>query len=85
MFFFGFQLFETSARDESECDNVDAIFLTLAHKLKNHRPMMPPCTFSAHDRGSNTSLHRADVLSITRESTLSGVGSSLDDAASCWC
>jgi Ras-related protein Rab-33B len=85
MFSFCFQLFETSARDETECDNVDAIFLTLAHKLKNHRPMMPPSTFPVNDHGSNRALHRADVLSITRESIPSGVGSSLDDVASCWC
>jgi len=32
-------LFETSACDDSEADHVDAIFMTLAHKLKNHKPM----------------------------------------------
>lgn len=35
-------LFETSATDDSEADHVDAIFMTLAHKLKNHKPMMTP-------------------------------------------
>jgi len=34
-------LFETSAKDDSHADHVNAIFLTLAHKLKNHKPMMP--------------------------------------------
>lgn len=34
-------LFETSAKDDSQLDHVNAIFLTLAHKLKNHKPMMP--------------------------------------------
>jgi len=34
-------LFETSAKDDSHADHVNAIFLTLAHKLKNHRHMMP--------------------------------------------
>jgi len=34
-------LFETSAKDENEADHVDAIFMTLAHKLKNAKPMMP--------------------------------------------
>lgn len=82
---FWFQLFETSARDETECDNVEAIFLTLAHKLKNHRPMMPPHLFPTQGNGSNEALHRADVISITRESVPSVVGSSLDDPASCWC
>ncbi|XP_054721173.1 putative Ras-related protein Rab-33 [Uloborus diversus] len=35
-------LFETSATDDNEADHVDAIFMTLAHKLKNHKPMMTP-------------------------------------------
>ncbi|CAG9860139.1 unnamed protein product [Phyllotreta striolata] len=34
-------LFETSARLDSQCDNVEAIFLTLAHKLKNQKKFMP--------------------------------------------
>ena len=34
-------LFETSAKDDSQADHVNAIFLTVAHKLKNHKPMMP--------------------------------------------
>jgi Ras-related protein Rab-33B len=34
-------LFETSARLDSQCDNIEAIFLTLAHKLKNHKPFLP--------------------------------------------
>lgn len=38
----GMPLFETSARLDSECDNVEAIFLTLAHKLRSCRPFMPP-------------------------------------------
>ena len=35
-------LFETSAKDDSEADHVEAIFMTLAHKLKNSKPMMSP-------------------------------------------
>lgn len=34
-------LFETSAADDSRSDHVEGIFLTLAHKLKNSKPMMP--------------------------------------------
>ncbi|CAG9832768.1 unnamed protein product [Diabrotica balteata] len=34
-------LFETSARLDSQCDNVEAIFLTLAHKLKNQKHFLP--------------------------------------------
>lgn len=35
-------LFETSAKDDSHFDHVDAIFITLAHKLKNQKIMMQP-------------------------------------------
>lgn len=35
-------LFETSAKDDEKANHVDAIFLTVAHKLKNSKPMMPP-------------------------------------------
>ncbi|KAF5270879.1 hypothetical protein FQR65_LT05396 [Abscondita terminalis] len=34
-------LFETSARLDSQCDNVEAIFMTLAHKLKYQKPLLP--------------------------------------------
>ncbi|KAI9557392.1 hypothetical protein GHT06_017220 [Daphnia sinensis] len=34
-------LFETSAKDDSQANHVESIFMTLAHKLKNSRPMMP--------------------------------------------
>jgi len=36
-----FQLFETSAKEDSQANHVESIFMTLAHKLKNSRPMMP--------------------------------------------
>ncbi|XP_063229341.1 putative Ras-related protein Rab-33 [Bacillus rossius redtenbacheri] len=64
-------LFETSALDESECDHVDAIFMTLAHKLKNRRPMMSPPTAS-------NALHRAEIISVERETRT-------DPAEQCWC
>lgn len=34
-------LFETSAKDDSQSDHVEAIFMTLAHKLKSCKPLMP--------------------------------------------
>ena len=34
-------LFETSAKDDSQTDHVEAIFMTMAHKLKSSKPMMP--------------------------------------------
>jgi Ras-related protein Rab-33B len=79
IFPFWFQLFETSARDDMECDNVEAIFLTLAHKLKNLRPMMPVPAFQTHGNDSDEHLSRRSVISVT-----SDAGSS-DDSVSCWC
>lgn len=35
-------LFETSAKDDEKGNHVEAIFMTLAHKLKNSKPMMTP-------------------------------------------
>ncbi|CAG9571878.1 unnamed protein product [Danaus chrysippus] len=35
---YGMPLFETSALLDSECDNVESIFITLAHKLYSHQP-----------------------------------------------
>lgn len=51
-------LFETSAKDDSECNNVEAIFLTLAHKLKSSKPMMGE---------EYPSVKRATVLSVDKE------------------
>jgi len=51
-------LFETSAKDESESDNVEAIFLTLAHKLKVSKPMMTQ---------DYPLMKRATVLSVDTE------------------
>ncbi|KAM3862471.1 ras-related protein Rab-33B [Diretmus argenteus] len=36
---YSFPLFETSAKDPAEKEHVDAIFLTLAYRLKSHKPM----------------------------------------------
>ncbi|KAG8000524.1 Ras-related protein Rab-33B [Nibea albiflora] len=36
---YNFPLFETSAKDPAEKEHVDAIFLTLAYRLKSHKPM----------------------------------------------
>lgn len=46
-------LFETSAKDDEKANHVDAIFMTLAHKLKNAKPMMPPY-LTNHSRNFNT-------------------------------
>ncbi|XP_041663703.1 ras-related protein Rab-33B isoform X2 [Cheilinus undulatus] len=36
---YNFPLFETSAKDPGEKEHVDAIFLTLAYRLKSHKPL----------------------------------------------
>lgn len=33
-------LLETSAKNPNDNDHVEAIFMTLAHKLKSHKPLM---------------------------------------------
>ncbi|GFS11279.1 Ras-related protein Rab-31 [Elysia marginata] len=47
----GMPLFETSAKDDDKANHVDAIFMTVAHKLKNAKPMMPVAvtSYNAHD------------------------------------
>lgn len=47
-------LFETSATDDSEADHVEAIFMTLAHKLKNHKPMMTPTLYKSNISKNST-------------------------------
>lgn len=72
-----FQLFETSAKDDSDCDHVEAIFMTLAHKLKASKPMMPinPSHFPPED------ICRAEIMSIGRERN----GVEVKDSDSCFC
>lgn len=36
---YDFPLFETSAKDPAEKEHIDAIFLTLAYRLKNRKPL----------------------------------------------
>lgn len=54
-------LFETSAKDDGETDHVEAIFMTLAHKLKNSKPMMPPGSAYSY---ASASPHR--VINVAR-------------------
>lgn len=64
-------LFETSARLDSECDNVEAIFLTLAHKLKNQKLFLPI---------ENSRKPKSEVITINKESNTADAGES-----SCMC
>ena len=73
-------LFETSAKDDDRANHVDAIFMTVAHKLKNAKPMMPVemSNFNPRDnvnlRGSPA--HRGLQSAVVDES---------GEAASCSC
>ena len=65
-------LFETSAKDDSQMNHVESIFLTLAHKLKSSKSMMPT---SSESNGVH-SLQETPTLSDTRSS---------NDSSSCLC
>lgn len=69
-------LFETSALDDSRQDNVEAIFLTLAFKLKDAKPFYVP-----------NQLHKAHVQSIDHQnvSTTSSNSSDLGSGNTCYC
>lgn len=62
-------LFETSAKDDSRSDHVEAIFMTLALKLKNSRPFYVP-----------NQIHRAKVQSIDHSNS-----SNASSNGSCYC
>lgn len=57
-------LFETSAKDDEKANHVDAIFMTLAHKLKNSKPMMP--TYGSR---FGSPAHGSKVISVRTESS----------------
>ncbi|KAK7072625.1 Ras-related protein Rab-33B [Halocaridina rubra] len=70
-------LFETSAKDDSDCDHIEGIFITLAHKLKASKPMMPidPSHFPID------TAHRSNELSVGR-----GMDNlATDSSSSCYC
>ncbi|XP_041463735.1 ras-related protein Rab-33B-like [Lytechinus variegatus] len=48
--------FETSAKLEEEGDKITNIFMTLAHKLRDHKPLMPPKFDSPDSRGKSIKL-----------------------------
>ena len=69
-------LFETSAKDDSRQDHVEAIFMTLALKLKNSKPFYVP-----------SQLHKARVQSIDHNQTanISNTSSNQENAGGCMC
>lgn len=75
-------LFETSAKDDSEADHVEAIFMTLAHKLKNSKPMMPPIQIRYTD-DPRTKI--ASGLVLTEGRSIRKTPSEDDSDRSCSC
>uniref|UniRef100_A0A6A7G3N9 Ras-related protein Rab-33 n=2 Tax=Hirondellea gigas TaxID=1518452 RepID=A0A6A7G3N9_9CRUS len=67
-------LFETSAKTDSECDHIESIFLTLAHKLKASRPMMPPNMGDDSDESTIAEamdeMHRSETTAALLDSGL---------------
>lgn len=65
-------LFETSAKDNSKADHVESIFMTLAHKLHNSKPMTFSATYSSDD--TKRLSHAASATYVDNESS-----------NACWC
>ncbi|GBP60005.1 Ras-related protein Rab-33B [Eumeta japonica] len=61
---YGMPLFETSALLDSECDNVESIFMTLAHKLYSKQPLRVISV-----EGERTSSRRGVVKLAQQKST----------------
>ena len=66
-------LFETSAKDDSHMNHVESIFLTLAHKLRSSRSMMPAAT------SSENNIHSLQSGSAQLDARQSA------DSSSCYC
>lgn len=73
----GMPLFETSAKDHSACNHVEAIFMTLAHKLHARKPMMSPAVQSI----GMTRRTGGRVLNLERDSA----GREDEVSSSCFC
>ncbi|XP_013780235.1 putative Ras-related protein Rab-33 isoform X2 [Limulus polyphemus] len=61
--FHSMPVFETSAKDDSEADHVEAIFMTLAHKLKNSKLLMPP---SPHKQATGDNGTSNSIISVRK-------------------
>ncbi|KAL4230868.1 Ras-related protein Rab-33B [Mactra antiquata] len=68
-------LFETSAKDDEKANHVDAIFMTLAHKLKNSKPMMP-----LHLSQYGTGYQNNDIVNINDSPERRGLRRATQDA-----
>ena len=67
-------LYETSAKDDFRQDNVEAIFMTLAFKLKASKPFYVP-----------SELHKARVEAINHENLNNQTDTNKKASSSCSC
>jgi Ras-related protein Rab-33B len=83
-------LFETSAKDDSRQDHVEAIFLTLAFKLKNSKPFYIPnqlhkAPVQSVDRRVSQSFNLNSSSSNTSASTSKAEGNNVHPSSGCGC
>ena len=67
-------LFETSAKDDPKQDHVEAIFMTLALKLKNSKPFYTP-----------NELHKAPVQSVDHRNSSTDSNAAGANQGGCGC
>lgn len=65
-----FQLFETSAKSDSECDHLESIFMTLALKLRDSKPLMSASVGCPDISDALRDIHAAETTAALRESGL---------------
>ena len=77
-------LFETSAKDDERANHVEAIFMTLAHKLKNSKPMMP-VYLSQYSSGYSRNVDGVNLAGSPERRGLQRAGASSENKDSCSC
>ena len=77
-------LFETSAKDDEKANHVEAIFMTLAHKLKNSKPMMP-IYLSQYGTGYSRNVDIVNLAGSPEHRGLQRAGSGSENKDSCAC
>ena len=78
-------LFETSAKDDERANHVEAIFMTLAHKLKNCKPMMPVYLSQYGSGGYSRNVDGVNLAGSPERRGLQRAGSGSENKDSCGC
>ena len=63
----GMPVFETSAKDDTNCDHVDGIFLTLAHKLVAGKTLTTPVSSEDGSNGAVRLLYQSRIAAPPQE------------------